>query len=120
MAVILIVEDELLIAMAMEAALEEAGHKVLVARDGEEALAALEFLPVDLVITDYMMPGMDGAELLRLLRADERQGSIRALLVTALPREQIDGRVVGHDHHLQKPVADDVLLRVVSDLLQRH
>lgn len=120
MAIILIVEDELLIAMAMEAVLEEAGYQVLLATNGAEALAALELVAVDLVITDYMMPGMDGAELLRLLRADVRFSAMKALLVTALAVEQLDGRVAGHDLHLQKPVMEDVLLRAVADLLQEH
>lgn len=114
----LIVEDDIRVAAAMKLALEQSGHTVSIAGNGCQALAALELLPIDLVITDCMLADMDGTELLRLLRADGRTAGLRTLLVTALPLEQLNGRATGHDLRLQTPFSDEVLRHTVETLLQ--
>lgn len=65
---VLIVEDEFLVAMALEVALTDAGYDVGLARDGVEALAMIEHGEVDAVLTDILMPRMNGYQLIDALR----------------------------------------------------
>lgn len=118
MARILIVEDETLIAMSLDFSLREAGHDVRTAGDGQQALDMLaEFLP-DLVITDYMMPRMDGGELIATLRRREDTRTIPIVLTTSVPREKLGPQAVAHDAYLRKPVREDRLVVLVGELLQ--
>jgi CheY-like chemotaxis protein len=118
MARVLIVEDEFLIAMSLEYSLHEAGHEVLSAHNGRKALELLHNHAVDVIVTDYMMPRMDGSELISRLRQEPRTAGIKIVLSTALSPPLLDGKVVGYDAYLQKPVREDELVTVVARLLE--
>ena len=120
MASILIVEDEFLIAAAEEAALEAVGHDVTVAVDGRAALAWLQEHTPDLIVTDYMMPRMDGGKLVAAVRADPRLAPIPIIMVTATPRETIGSKGIDVQLLLPKPVMEAALLNAVSRLLAGH
>ncbi|MCB9315513.1 MAG: response regulator [Lewinellaceae bacterium] len=98
----------------------EAGYAVTAAANGEEGLAnAQEQLP-DLIITDVMMPRMNGNELSRRLRADERTSHIPIVMLTAKAGEEakIEGLETGVDGYLTKPFSERELLVRVKNLIQ--
>lgn len=81
---ILIVDDEFGLAEMLREMLAELGHQATVAINGRLAIRALEEQPVDVVLTDVMMPVMDGRELARTLRADPRHQRLPIILMTSL------------------------------------
>jgi len=119
MAHILVVDDEPAVRRALERALRLDSYEVELAGDGREALDRLADRPVDAVILDVMMPGVDGLEVCRRLRAAGDRTPI--LMLTA--RDAIDDRVqgldVGADDYLVKPFALRELQARVRALLRR-
>ncbi len=119
MAKLLIVEDDCKTADALGRGLSGEGFGVLAAGTGEEAFCALEWQGIELVILDWMLPGRDGIEVLRSLRA--RGAKIPVLLLTA--RDAIEDRVMGldagADDYLVKPFAFAELLARIRALLRR-
>ena len=82
--VILVVDDQLLNIELLEAYLSPHGYKLLRAEDGEAALRTLGENTVDLVLLDVMMPKIDGFEVCKRIKADERLQSIPVVMITAL------------------------------------
>lgn len=87
---ILIVDDEPRVAFFLSRALEQIrqGYRISIAHSGEEALDALNRFPIDLLITDLRLPGIDGLELLRWARASSPQ--TRAILITAYGSDKVE------------------------------
>lgn len=118
MATILIVEDEHELALLIARQLEAEGHQTSVAHDGGRGLqAALEYAP-DLVILDWMLPGLDGLTVCRRLRA---QSAVPILMLTARGEEadRVLGLEVGADDYLAKPFSLRELLARVRAMLRR-
>jgi two-component system response regulator MprA len=115
---ILTVDDDPAVLRALRRALTLEGYEVLVAEDGEAALALAERQPPDLVILDVMLPGLDGLTICRRLRA---KATAPILLLTA--RDTVPDRVAGLDEgaddYVVKPFALDELLARVRALLRR-
>jgi DNA-binding response OmpR family regulator len=88
---ILVVEDEVLLAQHISRALTEAGHEPVMVHDGETALGKADLKRYDLIVLDVMLPGMDGFEVLRRLRATKID--TRVLILTA--RGEVSDRVTG-------------------------
>lgn len=119
MAAILVVEDEWVIAVTYELALSTAGHEVKAAADGCEALGLATERRFDLVVTDYMMPRMDGLTFLRELRRTNGYAETPAILATAIPRTSLPPAEAGlFTRVLAKPFRDETLIAVVSELLR--
>ncbi|HYO51486.1 ATP-binding protein [Archangium sp.] len=96
---------------------------VEVVSDGAQALAAARTHPPDLILSDVMMPGMDGLELVQALRADERTRTIPVILLSARAGEEatIEGLKSGADEYLVKPFsANELLARVNAQLTVSH
>ncbi|WP_157758925.1 ATP-binding protein [Cystobacter fuscus] len=96
-----------------------AGHTVEIVPDGLQALAAVRERPPDLILTDVMMPGLDGFGLLRELRASERTRTLPVILLSARAGEEsrVEGLSQGADDYLVKPFsARELLTRVRTQL----
>src|SRR6185436_6496930 len=120
MATILIADDNRANRHALAALLESAGHSVLVAADGREALEKARAERPDLVISDVLMPLMDGYELARRVRDDPDLGATAVLFYTAYFGSE-EARQLAQAHGvarvLVKPADNDVILRTVDELL---
>lgn len=84
MAKVLVVEDDPDSMEVVGKTLERAGHTVIAAFNGWEALLALDAHHVDLIVLDLMMPGMDGSAFLRIIRNDRRRKTLPVIILTAL------------------------------------
>jgi CheY-like chemotaxis protein len=115
---ILIVDDEFSIAETLGEILAWDGYRILMAPNGQAALSELERAQPSLVILDYMMPVMDGLELLRIMRQRPTLARIPVILMTAarlaLPAEEQQ-----FDALLRKPFEIEAVLRLVRALLGR-
>src|SRR5712692_332514 len=112
---ILVVDDQEPNRLLLRDLLEAQGHVVTEAADGPEALERVREHPPDVVLLDVNMPGLDGFEVCRRLKADPRTAAIPVLLVTALAhREQrLEGIAAGANDYLTKPIdTADLVLRV--------
>jgi len=118
MAQVLIVEDEFLTASAMAAELQAVGYDTEVAADGRQALDWLADNVPDLIVTDYMMPRLDGAALVRAVRADPRLAGVPVVMATSTPRAAILRKGLELQALLDKPVQRDTLLDTVRALLR--
>ncbi|WP_299656686.1 response regulator [uncultured Jannaschia sp.] len=115
---VLLVEDEIMILMVVEMAFHEAGFEVVVASDGQMGLEVARAKAVDAIVTDYMMPGLDGIAMLTALRSEGID--VPAIMVTAISRAQLDvGETAPFDRHMVKPVDEDELVEAVRDLLRQ-
>ena len=119
---VLIVDDALTIRELQRSILERAGYLVSVAGDGEEALAALATLSIDLVLSDVEMPRMGGLELTAAIRAHPRLRSLPVILVTSRDSDEDRrrGLEAGADAYIIKSAFDEAqLLAVVERVLGR-
>ncbi|EHQ90945.1 response regulator transcription factor [Desulfosporosinus youngiae] len=116
---ILVVEDNKSLLMLMKARLEQAGYKVLQAENGQKALQILEEHHVDLMISDIMMPLMDGFELIESLR--EANFNLPILMVTAKEgfEDKEKGFRLGTDDYMVKPIDMNEMILRVAALLRR-
>lgn len=118
---ILLIDDEPALLFAVTACLRAENYEVATARGAKEALVQLSTALPDLVISDIRMPGMDGYELVRSLRASNRTELIPVIFLTAKDglRDRIDGFRVGIDAYLIKPFQPTELLAVIENILSR-
>ena len=116
---ILIVEDSMTQASYLKFLLLEKGYHVTVARDGREGLALAKQHCPGLVISDIIMPEMDGYELCRMIKADEELRMIPVILLTSLshPEDIIKALECGADHFITKPYQPEYLFSRLSYLL---
>src|ERR1700726_3485087 len=117
---ILVVEDEVRLGRHVASALTEAGHDPVVIHDGETALGEAERTPFDLVVLDVGLPGMDGFEVLKRMRA--KNISHRVLMLTARGElnDRVTGLQLGADDYLAKPFAMQELVARVRALGRRY
>ncbi|MCZ7544706.1 MAG: response regulator transcription factor [Anaerolineae bacterium] len=115
---ILVIEDEESILQFLERGLIYEGYRVSVAKDGEEGLKLARDNPPDLVVLDWMLPGLDGLEVCRRLRA---AGDVPILILTARGEvaDRVRGLDAGADDYLVKPFSFDELLARIRALLRR-
>ena len=116
---VLIADDEPNIVISLEFLLRREGFEVLVAVDGEEALARARAERPDLVLLDVMMPKMNGFDVCQALRADPELAAMRILMLTAKGRETevSKGLGLGADAYVTKPFSTKELVMQVRSLL---
>lgn len=119
---ILVVDDSTDNLFLVQSILEEEGYHVSLAEEGKTALELIDESPPDLVLLDVMMPGMDGFEVTRRIRNNEKLAFIPILLITAYDQPSVvKGLDSGADDFIRKPVeVDELLARVRSLLRLKH
>ncbi len=119
---LLLVDDEKLVRMVAKRRLSKLGHRIVEAENGREALKILEEQTVDLVLSDWMMPELDGPSLCKAIKSHEQFKSIPFILMTALdqPSQIAEGLSRGADDFLPKSASDqEILARVNAGLRAR-
>jgi two-component system phosphate regulon response regulator PhoB len=121
-ATILVIEDEPGIQEVLKFNLGQHGHQVLVAGDAEEALSLLRGALPDLILLDWMLPGMSGIDLARRLRGDSRLKSIPIIMLTARAdeRDKVLGLDTGADDYITKPFSPRELMARIKAVLRRR
>ena len=119
---ILVVEDEPAIAELLSVNLGFAGHKVLVAENAEIAQSIVEGQLPDLILLDWMLPGMSGVRYARKLRTDERTKEIPIIMLTARTDEgdKVEGLETGADDYITKPFSPKELMARIKAVMRRR
>lgn len=116
---ILVVDDDPEIVNLFAYALRRAGYQVEGVLDSQAALERARRAPPDLILLDVMMPGMNGYEVARQLRAEAATATIPIVMLTAraLIADQVEGLQAGANSYLVKPVMPSVLVNKVREIL---
>jgi CheY-like chemotaxis protein len=116
---ILVVDDNPINVRLLNVVLANGGYRVRSAGDAHEALSLLNAFSPELVLVDLQLPGMDGLELVRLLRADARTKEIPIVAVTAYAMKGDDERALraGCDGYVTKPIDTRAFLGIVASHL---
>ncbi|MBE9012770.1 response regulator transcription factor [Pseudanabaenaceae cyanobacterium LEGE 13415] len=119
---LLLVDDEPGLREAVQAYLEDSGFTVHTATNGREGWETLQRIQPDLVITDVMMPQVNGYEFLKQLRDDARFKTLPVIFLTArgMKSDRIQGYDAGCDAYLPKPFDPDELVAIVTRLLRQR
>ena len=117
---ILVVEDDVELARQIASALTEAGHDPTVVHDGERGLVKTKAAPFDLIVLDIILPGMDGFEVLRHLRAQHLASRVLMLTARGEVKDRVTGLQLGADDYLPKPFAMGELVARVNALGRRY
>jgi CheY-like chemotaxis protein len=118
MATILVVDDEFAIVDLLEMVLVDEGHQVLTAANGRQGVEQLlKHPPPDLILSDYMMPILDGAGMLSEIRKTETQRNIPCIIMSSMPERNVRQRVEDIAAFIRKPFDLAKLLMVVASVL---
>ena len=117
---ILVVEDDTVLARQIASTLTEAGHDPMVVHNGEKALDKTKATPFDLIVLDIILPGMDGFEVLRHLRAQHLVSRVLMLTARGEVKDRVTGLQLGADDYLPKPFAMGELVARVNALGRRY
>ena len=117
---ILVVEDDTVLARRIASTLTEAGHDPIVVHNGEKALDKTKATPFDLIVLDIILPGMDGFEVLRHLRAQHLVSRVLMLTARGEVEDRVTGLQLGADDYLPKPFAMGELVARVNALGRRY
>jgi DNA-binding response OmpR family regulator len=119
MPAILIVDDEPNIVMSLEFLMRKNGYQVGIARNGNEALAAIAHTPYDLVLLDVMMPDVDGYQVCRTIRESASRAATKVVFLSAKsqPTDVQQGYAAGADLYISKPFSTRQLMEKVRGLL---
>jgi DNA-binding NtrC family response regulator len=117
MPTILIVDDDAAMRDALSEVVRDSGHDVRTARSGEAALAVLDDEPIDAMLLDLRMPGIDGLEVLRRIRGRPQRPPVTVLTAHATAANTIEAMRLGAFDHLTKPISRADLIRVMLGML---
>jgi DNA-binding NarL/FixJ family response regulator len=119
---ILLVDDEPGVRESVQAYLEDSGYAVQVAAGAKDAWEMLQRDPPELVITDVMMPQVDGYQFLKQMRDDPRFVAMPVIFLTArgMKSDRISGYQAGCDAYLPKPFDPEELIAIIKNILQRR
>ena len=116
MATVLIVEDEIGIGGLLEDVLLDEGHRVLLASNGRQALELVARDRPELILTDYMMPVMDGAAFMKALADEPSFADIPVLVMSSMPEKVVAERCPGYAKFIRKPFSIFEVIDVVQRL----
>jgi two-component system alkaline phosphatase synthesis response regulator PhoP len=119
---VVVIEDEEDIRELIRYNLEKDGYRVLTAHSGEDGLAVVRNAMPDLVVLDLMLPGVDGLQVCREMKADQLLRGIPVVMVTARGEEPdiVSGLELGADDYVSKPFSPKILLARVKTVLRRR
>ncbi len=117
MALVLVVDDEFGILRLLEDVLVDEGHRVIVAVNGRQALQHVTEERPALVITDFMMPVMDGAALINAMSTDPKLADVPIILMSSLPETAVAERIAGYTAFVRKPFKIFDLLDSVTQIV---
>ncbi len=118
----LVVDDDADVSAMAALVLRRAGHSVTTVASGEAALAQARQIPYDLILLDINMPGMDGWEVLRVLKADDETAAIPVAMfsVRGEVRDKIHGQQEGAFDYITKPFGVEELIARVAGILEKR
>lgn len=119
MRTILVVDDEFGTVEVLVAALEDEGYRVFTAANGRRALDILEENKPDLVISDFMMPLLDGPAMVAAMRNDPAFRDVPVIMMSSAPETALRKRLDGYEAFLRKPFRIAALLAVVRAVFER-
>ena len=114
---VLLAEDDRALRRFLQVVLERAGYEVVPAADGLEAMKLALASPIDIVVTDAMMPNLSGHEFCRFLRNSQTLSSVPVILLSALERKEENNDQV--NAFLAKPVSAESLVECIESLLRK-
>ncbi len=117
---VLVVEDALRLAVLLKRGLEEAGYAVDVADNGGDALDRASRFAYDLIVLDVMLPDLDGIEICRRLRSDQRRVPVLMLTARDSVQDRTQGFDAGADDYLTKPFTFGELYARIRALIPRE
>jgi CheY-like chemotaxis protein len=117
---VLCADDEPVNIMLLEAILAPKGYEIVKACDGEKALDIIKSEPIDIALLDVIMPGMNGHDVCRAVKADKKCRDIPVIMLSGLSSEQedIESHDAGADSFLTKPLNYQKVVLVIESLLQ--
>jgi CheY-like chemotaxis protein len=119
-ATVLIVEDELAIAELLSMALSDGGYRVVLAANGRRALELLSNGPLpDLIITDFMMPVLDGVGFIQAMQQNETHRGIPLIIMSSIPEDAVRSRIHGYAEFIRKPFRLATVTQLVTNVLAR-
>ena len=116
---VLLAEDDRALRRFLEVVLERGGYQVIPASDGLEAMKLVLSTPIDVVVTDAMMPNLSGHELCRFLRNSPALSHLPIIMLSALERKDTNHDGEQADAFLSKPVSGESLIECIERLLAR-
>ncbi len=116
---VLVVDDEPNILLSLEFLMKKNGYNVFVGRDGQEALDTVNREAIDLIILDIMMPEVDGLEVCKQLKNNEKTAGIKVIFLSAkIKEEEIEaGYTAGADMYITKPYSTRDIVNKVKELI---
>ena len=114
---ILVVDDEFGLAEALEALLADDGYRVTTAVNGVQGLEKVNEFEPDLVLIDYMMPVMNGPDMLKALRQRSGHAKTPVIMMSGVPESMLRADVAGYSAFLRKPFEAKALLQLVRKLI---
>ena len=119
---ILVVDDEEDILELVRFNLAREGYDIMCAASGEEALKIVHTVPLDLIVLDLMLPGMDGLAVMKRIKADSEKNQIPVIMLTAKGEESdiVIGLELGADDYVTKPFSPKVLIARIRALFRRR
>ncbi len=117
---ILVADDEVDIQTILQRGLEAAGHTVVVASDGEEALEKLKKEKIDLVILDIIMPKLDGIQVLQMIKKSPATRDIPVIMLTGQSSDEdlLKGYMYGADYYIPKPFKIQTVINGIALILK--
>lgn len=118
---IMTVDDSRAVRLTIALTLKQAGHRVIEAASGEEALELLKTEKVDLIISDFNMPGMDGSQMTRLIRTNKEYRSIPIIILTTENSKArlSEAREAGAVGWMNKPFKSEHLVAAIKTLSEK-
>jgi CheY-like chemotaxis protein len=116
---VLLAEDDRALRRFLEVVLDRAGYKVIPVADGLEAMKVALSMPIDIVVTDAMMPNLSGHEFCRFLRNSQTLSHLPVILLSALEQKDGNQNAEQVDAFLSKPVSAESLVECIEKLLAR-